>query len=164
MFITWYLTVPLGAFPASFPLNSPSRHSLPKDAWIHFHSLSSTVLQHLTPSQSEATERRSKKTWQRTWMSPHRSPMWKRWHCPRQVWARPSSRYRDSYPSRQLVIEVIVITTDSPLTSFPCLSHGPCCLQTFFITHLIAQLVKNLPAMQDTLVWFLGREDPLVKG
>ena len=29
---------------------------------------------------------------------------------------------------------------------------------------LIAQLVKNLPAMQETLVWFLGREDPLEKG
>ena len=29
---------------------------------------------------------------------------------------------------------------------------------------LIAQLVKNLPAMQETLVWFLGREDELEKG
>ena len=29
---------------------------------------------------------------------------------------------------------------------------------------LIAQLVKNLPAMQGTLVGFLGREDPLEKG
>ena len=29
---------------------------------------------------------------------------------------------------------------------------------------LIAQLVKNLPAMQETPVWFLGREDPLEKG
>ena len=29
---------------------------------------------------------------------------------------------------------------------------------------LVAQLVKNLPAMQETLVWFLGREDPLEKG
>ena len=28
---------------------------------------------------------------------------------------------------------------------------------------LIAQLVKNLPAMQDTLVQFLGQEDPLEK-
>ena len=28
---------------------------------------------------------------------------------------------------------------------------------------LIAQLVKNLPAMQETLVRFLGREDPLEK-
>ena len=29
---------------------------------------------------------------------------------------------------------------------------------------LIAQLVKNLPAMQETLVPFLGGEDPLEKG
>ena len=29
---------------------------------------------------------------------------------------------------------------------------------------LIAQLVKNLPAMQETLFWFLGLEDPLEKG
>ena len=29
---------------------------------------------------------------------------------------------------------------------------------------LVAQLVKNPPAMQDTLVHFLGWEDPLQKG
>ena len=29
---------------------------------------------------------------------------------------------------------------------------------------LIAQLVKNLPAMQETLVCFLGQEDLLKKG
>ena len=29
---------------------------------------------------------------------------------------------------------------------------------------LVAQLVKNLPAMQETPVQFLGREDPLGKG
>ena len=29
---------------------------------------------------------------------------------------------------------------------------------------LLAQLVKNLPAMQETLAQFLGREDPLEKG
>ena len=29
---------------------------------------------------------------------------------------------------------------------------------------LVAQLVKNLPAMPETLVLFLGREDPLEKG
>ena len=28
---------------------------------------------------------------------------------------------------------------------------------------LVAQLVKNLPAMQETLVRFLGQEDPLEK-
>ena len=32
------------------------------------------------------------------------------------------------------------------------------------MTSLIAQLVKNLPAMQETLVQFLGREDLLEKG
>ena len=35
----------------------------------------------------------------------------------------------------------------------------------FGICHsLIAQLVKNLPAMQETPVRFLGWEDPLEKG
>ena len=29
---------------------------------------------------------------------------------------------------------------------------------------LVAQLVKNVPAMQETLVQFLGQEDPLEKG
>ena len=29
---------------------------------------------------------------------------------------------------------------------------------------MIAQLVKNLPVMQETLVRFLGQEDPLEKG
>ena len=29
---------------------------------------------------------------------------------------------------------------------------------------LVAQLVKNLPAMQETLIRFLSREDPLQKG
>ena len=31
-------------------------------------------------------------------------------------------------------------------------------------TILVAQMVKNLPAMQETQVWSLGREDPLEKG
>ena len=29
---------------------------------------------------------------------------------------------------------------------------------------LVAQMVKNLPAMQETRDWFLGQEDPLKKG
>ena len=29
---------------------------------------------------------------------------------------------------------------------------------------LIAQLVKNLPAMQETWIWFLDWEDPMEKG
>ena len=31
-------------------------------------------------------------------------------------------------------------------------------------TSLVAQMVKNLPAMQEAWVQFLGREDPLEKG
>ena len=35
---------------------------------------------------------------------------------------------------------------------------------TPYMTSLIAQLVKNLPEMQETLMQFLGQEDPLEKG
>ena len=38
------------------------------------------------------------------------------------------------------------------------------CMASFlFWASLIAQMVKNLPAMQETWVWSLGREDPLEK-
>ena len=56
--------------------------------------------------------------------------------------------------------------------SMYCLVHGISKSQTqlsdfhftsFYISSLIAQLVKNLPAMQETLVGFLGWEDPLEK-
>ena len=40
-----------------------------------------------------------------------------------------------------------------------------CYLQSPFLTGLLlAQMVKNLPAMQETWVWSLGGEDPLEKG
>ena len=39
--------------------------------------------------------------------------------------------------------------------------HDVSCLQTG--VSLVVQLVKDLPAMQDTLVSFLGWEDPLEK-
>jgi len=35
---------------------------------------------------------------------------------------------------------------------------------TNYVGSLVAQLVKNLPAMQETLVRFLGLEDLLEKG
>ena len=44
--------------------------------------------------------------------------------------------------------------------------HISACIR-IYVQHswssLIAQLVKNLPAMQETWVWFLGWEDPLEK-
>ena len=53
-----------------------------------------------------------------------------------------------------------------------CLSlHGFFCVCVFslrfywsIIAFLIAQLAKNLPPMQETLVRFLGWDDPLEKG
>ena len=42
------------------------------------------------------------------------------------------------------------------------LSH--CKIGHSFLGSLIAQLVKNPPAMQETPVQFLGQEDPLEKG
>ena len=44
--------------------------------------------------------------------------------------------------------------------------HGSCSFHIYFMLYqasLIAQLVKNPPAMQETLVRFLGQEDPLEK-
>ena len=38
------------------------------------------------------------------------------------------------------------------------------CLFTYLIVSLMAQLVKNLPAMQETPVQFLGWEDPMEEG
>ena len=46
----------------------------------------------------------------------------------------------------------------SALSHFMALNLLPSLLDT-----LIAQLVKNPPPMQETLVWFLGQEDPLEK-
>ena len=37
-------------------------------------------------------------------------------------------------------------------------------LDLVYWASLIAQLVKNLPAVQETPVRYLGREDPLEKG
>ena len=37
-------------------------------------------------------------------------------------------------------------------------------LLTPYMTSLIAQLVKNLPEMQETPMQFLGQEDPLENG
>ena len=46
-----------------------------------------------------------------------------------------------------------------------CILHGiaKSWTQPFFKASLVAQTVKNLPAMQETQVQSLGREDPLEK-
>ena len=37
-------------------------------------------------------------------------------------------------------------------------------IKEFYMSSLVAQLVKNAPAMQKTPIRFLGWEDPLEKG
>ena len=63
---------------------------------------------------------------------------------------------------------VLYLLTEVPLPRIGvlCLYHiqniaDDCIVQG---ASLIAQLVKNPPAMQETLVRFLGQEDPLEKG
>ena len=47
--------------------------------------------------------------------------------------------------------------------SMDCIIHGVT-KNRYFGASLVAQLVKNMPAMQDILVRFLRQEDPLEKG
>ena len=37
-------------------------------------------------------------------------------------------------------------------------------VQSFNWASLVAQMVKNLPAIQETWIWSLGQEDPLEEG
>ena len=49
-------------------------------------------------------------------------------------------------------------------SAFPPSTKGRVYVYSSLRLPLVAQLVKNLPAMQETLVQFLGQEDPLEKG
>ena len=74
-------------------------------------------------------------------------------------------------------IGIITVVMGDAHKGVLCCGHkGKCHLQISSFNHyynsrqtgiegasLIAQSVKNLPTMQDTRVWFLGREDPLEK-
>ena len=59
-------------------------------------------------------------------------------------------------------LEFSAVATGSGYTI---ITVGQCVLFNFKIwASLVAQLVKSLPAMQETLVQFLGQDDPLEKG
>ena len=49
-----------------------------------------------------------------------------------------------------------------PLWGVPFDGHAFCFIILLFL--LVAQMVKNLPAMQETWVWSLGQEDPFEEG
>ena len=42
--------------------------------------------------------------------------------------------------------------------------HGKEAVKSFIWASLVAQMVKNLPVMQETWIWSLGQEDPLERG
>ena len=54
-------------------------------------------------------------------------------------------------------IPVIIATTNMP-------SAITATIETVAVRKMVAQTVKNLPAMQETQVQSLGQEDPLKKG
>ena len=72
------------------------------------------------------------------------------------------------------VLVILMVNTQSqeiyPASRFSKLFSWFCCLYwgcaggKYVLSSLIAQMVKNLPAMQETLVQSLGQEDPLEKG
>ena len=62
-----------------------------------------------------------------------------------------------------IFIERFSITLDNLIISLSCILCMDSCEWLCEFTSLIAQLVKNLPAMKETWVRFLGWEDPLEK-
>ena len=89
-------------------------------------------------------------------------------HCLSHTWRRDTA-YKpccDIFASISLKPSQLVprcfSSTSSP--SQTCLGfHSDSFCSPFYIS-LIAQLTKNLPAIQETPVRFLGQEDPLLKG
>ena len=84
---------------------------------------------------------------------PSFSEMWRRWlgYSSHLVLLRKVTRTRHRCP--------ITIVLSNLVDARSCLS-----LDLLLIASLIAQLVKNPPAMQETPVQFLGWEDLLEKG
>ena len=70
-----------------------------------------------------------------------------------------------SYPQR--AVKVLRMSLNIPKLDRKCKKNGILFfsfdLKEVIRASLIAQLIKNLPAMQETQVRFLGQEDPLEK-
>ena len=83
-------------------------------------------------------------------------------------WGAISSSRESSQPRDQAQVSCAAALAGSlPLASWEAQYNGMYIIKISFKTRrasLVAQTVKNLSAMQETLVWSLGREDPLEKG
>ena len=56
------------------------------------------------------------------------------------------------------------VSADFMHLELSCLSFSPNPIRKPYGASLVAQMVQNLPAVQETRVWSLGREDSLEKG
>ena len=107
------------------------------------------------------------------------------WVVPGQTWVMPQNRdTRRTHPNRrgpeqalELVIKDELKRGFQQSKGGTALGHRRCKLKTSTSWHvlfsvcmffkrgdLVAQMVKSLPAMQETWVWSLGWKDPLEKG
>ena len=77
-----------------------------------------------------------------------------------------STRWRESmYVTYTRYISIIYILALYPFLSYSSLNSGKWeRFRDLAHSTLLAQLVKNLPAVQETLLRFLGQEDPLEEG
>ena len=63
------------------------------------------------------------------------------------------------------ILATLEFSAIATVSGYTIITAGQCVLFNFKIwASLVAQLVKSLPAMQETLVQFLGQDDPLEKG
>ena len=61
------------------------------------------------------------------------------------------------------VLHVVQYILEPVFQQIVYISHSPIFILHLYLTSLVAQLVKNPPALQETRVWFLGWKDPLEK-
>ena len=84
----------------------------------------------------------------------HSSPVCGKWSSPKPA---PGAKKLENHWSKEILIkEYIIIKL--------CQAYYDCLLLTLGQAFLVAQLVKNLPAMRETWVQSLGWEDSLEKG
>ena len=72
-------------------------------------------------------------------------------------------------PSKQQKLRLLIIEQFDNLCHklnlfYSYIFYNSYLLAWLYMASFIAQLVKNPPAMQETLVWFLSQKDPLEKG
>ena len=74
--------------------------------------------------------------------------------CPKKMWYSPSHLIPKAALKGWMLLSLFTLQVKPQRFKIKCPAHG----------HLVTQMVKNPPAMQEPRVWSLGQEDPLKKG